>query len=84
MANTAVTGHSVPHGKSLMEKIQDKADRAYRDCESSEQDEESDYDKGRYHGRFEGVCAALGILRGTSTKHEMDKSIERVSEVSGD
>ena len=73
MANTAVTGHSVPHGKTLIEKIQDKADQAYKSW-----DNKRELPRDREFGRVEGVCAALGILRGTSTATEIEHVKERL------
>ncbi|AHN84104.1 hypothetical protein GJ25_gp093 [Mycobacterium phage Hawkeye] len=69
-------------GKSLIDKIRDKLDRAYRDWEKN--DPKMDdlvgrlKDAGNY-GRVEGVAAALGILRGTSTKYEIEEAKERCS-----
>lgn len=70
MANTAATGHSVPHGKSLVEKIEEKLDLTIKAADPDAPD-------SRAWGRVEGVAAALGILRSSSTKDEISRSIAR-------
>lgn len=72
------SSHGGFEGKSLIEKIRDKLDKA-RDTwkEFEAEDDEQDASRNRSHGRCEGLAAALGILRGTSTKHEMEECESR-------
>lgn len=67
-------------GKSLVEKIRDKLDRAYRDWLAMDPKVEHGRHEpmlARAWGRIEGVASALGILRSTSTKHEIEEAKER-------
>ena len=71
-------------GPRLSDLMRDKLDRAYRDWNSANcsrppkkfTDEEAQ-DLARYWGRVEGCAAQLGILRSTSTKHEIEEAKER-------
>lgn len=70
-------------GKSLIEKIEDKLDKAYQDAHAhwpnANELEREAMERSRYWGRVEGVAAALGILRGSTTSEEIDRAEERVT-----
>jgi hypothetical protein len=72
------SSHPGGEGKTLVQKIQDKADRATRDWIADRA--RSSLKSAQSLGRVEGVCSALGILRGSSTQEEMRLSSERVAE----
>jgi hypothetical protein len=72
------SSHPGGEGKTIVQKIQDKADKAYKYWRE-DGEEANDLDpRNAYYGRWEGVCAALGILRGSSTQEEMRLSEERI------
>lgn len=76
--------HPVPHGPSLIEKIEAKWHKAYDDWTSANPCSDPGeawsireaLEVAKRYYRMEGIAAALGILRGTSTKHEMDRLTE--------
>jgi len=72
--------HAVPHGPSLIEKIEAKWHKAYKQWFDMEPHQEYPGHNNQEWGRVEGVAAALGILRGTSTKHEMDRLLDQQRE----
>ncbi|ABD58680.1 gp81 [Mycobacterium phage PLot] len=68
-------------GKSLAEKMQDKLDSAYKAWRNAGgSDHRQNSQQGRHSrnfGRVEGCAAQLGILRSTSTKHEIEEAERR-------
>lgn len=71
--NTNYT-HTGITGKTLVQKIEDKLDKAYDDWIDGA---DSGLSNERRLGRAEGVAAALGILRSTTTSEEMDRAEDR-------
>lgn len=66
------SSHAVPPGKSLIERIRDRIDAEFRQW----QDDESE-NAPAFH-RVAGMCAALGVLRGTSEETELELAEERL------
>lgn len=76
-------GHGGNAGPSLVEKIQAKLDSVYQSWSQSWKDgtlglKNQELLDNRRWGRVEGVAAALGILRGTSTAVEIAESEARL------
>lgn len=73
------TTHSVPPGPMLSDKMRDKLDDAYKAYADrwphGKKSGEAEWN--RSFGRVEGCAAQLGILRGTSTKEEIELARER-------
>ena len=65
-------------GKSLINMIQDSLDKGMVDW--NEAKEVSYDDELKLQGYVAGMAKALGILRGTSVKTEIDESRQRLSE----
>jgi hypothetical protein len=81
-------GHSVPRGKSLIEKIRDDLDEAYKewkehDCKGQpawcgENNTGVAYACDiRNDALVDGIAHALGVLRGTSADSEWEEAKER-------
>ena len=71
-------------GKSLVEKIEDKLDEAYSTWADNSCEDRGDCSgcsdpDSREYGRVEGVAAALGILKGSGTKYEIEQAEDRWS-----
>jgi hypothetical protein len=66
-------------GQSLVEKIRDKLDDAIISLREGERlGFQGNLNADRAYGRVEGVAAALGILRSTSTTSEIEEAKERL------
>lgn len=79
---TMKNSHAVPHGRSLIERIEaqmDKRRKAMRDLiveHGSSVRESSQY--ALQKGRYEGMAGSLAILRSSSMQHELERSNERL------
>lgn len=77
--NPAVTdrmmGHSVPRGKSLVEKIRNDLDTVFADPDKEFNGKEfADVADDMF---AEGIAHALGVLRSTSADEEWDEAVNR-------
>jgi hypothetical protein len=75
--------HSGMAGRSLVNVIQDSLDQGIIDWQEAQKvaiEDSDDYKICQLQGYVAGMAKALGIIRGTSVKTEINESKQRISE----